>query len=608
MKIKRLTEVVGATTTSSPRVKDAIALTFWMLAICFLTINANAEYGILHSRYQSGRTWGHAQIGPFQQGSSVRLTELKPTLLPLERVYNTRIRDNNGAFTVASQLRVSDHIEIEVHGKYHNINQNVLSDSPITLHAISDLGEVGFVNVNVLTDLERFRVKFLVQREAKTVNEAKRKAQSEILNIFGIEVESMPPSESLDIAGKTEADAILLALTIILQADHSAIELERLLETIGDDIRETGVLSNETIIKEIWDYAANANLQEISRNINRVYSSLNQDIVVSDFEKYIIGFLEKYSSAPIVRTLNAEVIDETSAILHASVNPKGAETTVVFEYHTRGGEKKSVFADEGLILGHSNFSVSAHITDLLQSTLYSYRVNAFNINDTVYGRHLSFATPSTNHNRFRIGYHVGITIMDYSLSTSSDYKQLGFEKVTTKPGMGFRVGISLNYALTQSLTLFSSPALSFYDLGIEFYPTAHSSFDILNKQTMDFAPIEFPLSLRYSFLKDSGKKPYLVAGIKYVYDLHSGKGKESGGMDFLVFATRRHNAQAELGVGLKKRLKHVNLSAGIQTVFGLNNMILPGEDLSWVGFDAENYYKAIDRLRIRGLVLSIVIE
>ncbi len=566
---------------------------------------ASSPHEINH--YQRGSISGYAQIGPFLEGTTVRMTELRPTAVPLERIYNTRIRENNGAFFVSAQSRISDYVIMEVYGHYHNIMNGDESLYPITLYAISDLNQVRSVNLNVLTDLEIPRVKYLIQEEGLSIQKAKQKAQAEILTVFGMDFENMPPSEALDITGEGEANAILLAITVILQADYSALELERLLQTIGNDIRETGVLSNEKLIRDIWALAANISIEQISSNIISAYSALGIQISVPDFERHIIAFLENYSSAPTAWTLQAEVIDGKSAILHARVNPNGALTTIVFEYQTRRGEKNSVTADQGSILGITETVASAHVTDLLPAVTYHYRVKAYNINDTVYGREISFINPDDKDSQFTIGYHAGISIMEYSVSVSPDYKQLGFEKVNAKPGIGFSVGISLNYRLNKSLSLVSSPSFSFWESNVEFHPTTDHIINNIQTQKNDIFAFGLPIGLKYSLLTNRNARPYIVTGFMYVHDLHSPEGKPSSDLWFL-FRTKHNDMQAVFGLGIKRQLKFVSVSAELKAFQGIGNLILPGDDYYWHEFEPDIFYNAIDQLRSRGLMFSLIIE
>lgn len=102
-------------------------------------------------------------------------------------------------------------------------------------------------------------------------------------------------------------------------------------------------------------------------------------------------------------------------------------------------------------------------------------------------------------------------------------------------------------------------------------------------------------------------RPYVVTGLKYIYNLNSLEGKSTGD-DILLFRTKRNNIHTEFGIGMKRKLKRLYVSAELKAVMGLNNLKLPGEDYSWGGIESESYYNAIDKIRFRGLIFSLVIE
>jgi len=101
------------------------------------------------------------------------------------------------------------------------------------------------------------------------------------------------------------------------------------------------------------------------------------------------------ASAPVVVTKSANAIGTSTATLHATVNPNGAETMYWFEYSTdsfftgsslKNTDKKSAGA------GLNNFPVDANISDLSPKSTYYFRVVAQNSFGIVRGNSVSFKT------------------------------------------------------------------------------------------------------------------------------------------------------------------------------------------------------------------------
>ena len=71
-------------------------------------------------------------------------------------------------------------------------------------------------------------------------SQAKAQAEKEILKIFAVN-NTIAAFENLDISKNTEGDAILLAISAILQGTHTVAQLTELLAKISLDIKEDGI-------------------------------------------------------------------------------------------------------------------------------------------------------------------------------------------------------------------------------------------------------------------------------------------------------------------------------------------------------------------------------
>jgi formylglycine-generating enzyme required for sulfatase activity len=95
---------------------------------------------------------------------------------------------------------------------------------------------------------------------------------------------------------------------------------------------------------------------------------------------------------PTAVTGAATAITTSSATLNGTVNPRGASTTVVFEYGTTTAYGKQVAAAQSPLSGATSQAVSAQATGLSEGTLYHFRVKASNSQGTVWGSDGTFTT------------------------------------------------------------------------------------------------------------------------------------------------------------------------------------------------------------------------
>ena len=243
-----------------------------------------------NNNVQGANISGFAQKGPFLNGSSVILSELNESLTQTGLTYTSQIIDNTGAFEITGISLASNYAALRVDGYYFNEVCGEQSNSQITLNAISVISDERNININVLTHLEKARVEYLMTNNSLTIDEAKSQAQSEVLAIFNIS-ESIDSSENLDISSQTAGDAVLIAVSSILQGFRSESEYSELMANIITDIRTDGELNSSSLGSQLISQAALLNASDITNNLQSRYESLGMNISVPEFESYITNFI-----------------------------------------------------------------------------------------------------------------------------------------------------------------------------------------------------------------------------------------------------------------------------------------------------------------------------
>lgn len=227
---------------------------------------------------------GYIQKGPFVSGSSITIQELDADLEPTGVSYQTTTIDDLGTFSLGSQIG-TEHVEIIATGYYYNEVSGEISPSTLTLRSISKLSDAASCNVNILTTLQKPRLKQLVL-SGMDFTAAREQAAAEILSIFKIEGIS-DAFDSMDLTELGEKNKILLAVSAILQGDRSVGELSELVSKINLDIEYDGSLDSTTIIDSIKSTSATLSPSQIKSNLQDRFGNLGVSVEIGTFEDYI---------------------------------------------------------------------------------------------------------------------------------------------------------------------------------------------------------------------------------------------------------------------------------------------------------------------------------
>ncbi len=263
-----------------------LALAFSLLLSCSDKDENSSSSG---SGTSSNTVSGYVQKGPFIQGTVITVWELDSSLVQTGRTFIGTIDDNTGTFNARGNV-VSPYVELSAVGYYFNEVSGSLSTAPLTLQALSDLNDNSSVNVNLMTHLEKKRVEYLIDA-GSTFTTAKSQAQAEIMKIFNIENVSLGSSETLDISKSGAGNAVLLAISALLQSDKTEAELTELLSTINTDIRNDGTLDSTTTkatLVTAMEYIKTRHIANTSirTNIESRYSNLGVSATIPAFESY----------------------------------------------------------------------------------------------------------------------------------------------------------------------------------------------------------------------------------------------------------------------------------------------------------------------------------
>jgi uncharacterized protein (TIGR02145 family) len=332
---------------------------------------------------------GLIQKGPFIIGTTVLLSELNSTLGQTGKTFLTQIVKNSGSFEFDNVTLSSNYVELASNGFYFDEVKGIISISPLNLYAISDITNISTVNINILTDLEKQRVTYLVTHN-NSFTEAKKIAQTEILSIFGFNLTEFDNSEKFDISVDSENNAVLLAVSIILQGNRSVGELSELLAKIKSDIREDGLLRNDSILTVLRTSTKELVLTSIRSNLAKCYKELGIDASIPGFERYINDFLVFTGEKPTVIDKPITNLMLAHVTLNARVNANSFNTKVIFEFGTSNSYGNSMSAIPGTLTGFDTVEVHSDLQGLAENITYHCRVKAENSLGITYGDDMTF--------------------------------------------------------------------------------------------------------------------------------------------------------------------------------------------------------------------------
>lgn len=366
---------------------------FLLLVVLLFFVSCNKEKEI-KSDVPLTKISGYVQKGPFLNGTTITISELSIDLVPTGKNYPSQILDNKGTFEVKNIELTSQYVELKADGFYFNEVSNSNSAAQLTLYALSDLTNKESLNVNVLSTLEKSRVGYLISN-GKNFADAKKQAQAEILDIFEITKADMTESEELDISQSGDDNAILLAISVILQGYSSESDLSELLANISTDIREDGVLNSQTLGSNLINNARKIKPDQISKNLTARYETLGMTVNIPDFEKYIYQFISQtdflYKDLPELATNKVTDVKTTSAVCGGNIVKEGI-SAVTARGICWSTEQNPDIDDSKTADGIGVGSFTSDLLELTPNTIYYVRAYATNSAGTTYGNQESFKT------------------------------------------------------------------------------------------------------------------------------------------------------------------------------------------------------------------------
>lgn len=238
---------------------------------------------------------GVSQKGPFVKGSAVTVQGIDcKTMKFTDEVFEGEVKNNMGEFVVEKVNLSTTCAVVAVTGEYRSEMTGKKVSDKLTLRALTNLKDRTHVNVNLLTNLEYERVMHYVAEKGKTFDEAKDLAETEVLAAFGMAGDTTE-FEDLDIFGTNDADATLLAISVLMQGDADVKTLTERMDKFSDSFAESGTWNDDDTKKAIIDWIANAVAKAVMDSIRKNMENWGFANEVPDFETAVDAFATNVS-------------------------------------------------------------------------------------------------------------------------------------------------------------------------------------------------------------------------------------------------------------------------------------------------------------------------
>lgn len=192
------------------------------------------------------------------------------------------------------------------------------------------------------------------------------------------------------------------------------------------------------------------------------------------------------------------------------------------------------------------------------------------------------------------GIALGVNVADFKIIHSPvRIENDSIRYFKSKVGPGFNLGIICNYQFHKYFDLRFIPTLSFSDKNIEYEDLDHNMI----KKSLSSIYLDFPLLLRFKSQPIKDFRIYVIAGVRYDYDLASNvKARKADD----IVKLNNHDVAAEYGIGFMVYFPYFILSPEFKMSHGVINVHSNTPGLI--------YSRTIERMYSRTFTLSLNLE
>lgn len=243
----------------------------------------------------AGTISGFAQKGFLVEDSKVTAIAYGRNMQPTGETFSATITGSLGAFSINVEGANADYFELKAEGYYFNEITGQITESPICLEAFVKSSE-SKANLNLFTTLTKDRIKKLIS-SGKKYDKAKTQAQVEFLKTVNVLPGADVDFARLDVTGGSDADAVLLFETCLIQNGRSASELTAILQKAASEFKENGTISEKTAEELFQPEKSDIDFEIVYENLYKYYdeNGLSKDDLPSYWRYFYLDEDETFA-------------------------------------------------------------------------------------------------------------------------------------------------------------------------------------------------------------------------------------------------------------------------------------------------------------------------
>jgi hypothetical protein len=181
--------------------------------------------------------------------------------------------------------------------------------------------------------------------------------------------------------------------------------------------------------------------------------------------------------------------------------------------------------------------------------------------------------PKFERRMYHFGFLLAVNQMNFALKTIDDYKRFdSLVYVTTKPNMGFCIGIVSQMRIVRHLQLRFVPTLSFGDRSVEYTIKKGDSVKLVQSKKAESTFMEFPFMLKYTSRRLVNAQAFVLLGAKYTIDMASQANKKNKEFDVPI-KLNRNDVLGEVGTGFDFFLTYFKFGIELKMSYGFLDLL-----------------------------------
>ncbi|NNC51043.1 MAG: PorT family protein [Flaviramulus sp.] len=207
---------------------------------------------------------------------------------------------------------------------------------------------------------------------------------------------------------------------------------------------------------------------------------------------------------------------------------------------------------------------------------------------------------STDNNRLRWGYFLGISNYDFNFDYNEDLRD-----IYVKRSPGFNVGLIGNLRINSFIDIRLEPGLLITTRELYYSQTYFNgvpdvkSSDLIREVKSTY--IHIPLLVKISTKRINNFKPFVVGGISTALNLSSNQDNPEDNSNG-QFRTTKNSLFYELGFGIDFYLYNFKFTPSIRGLFGINDELIRDEDPN------SPWTRNITSMKTRGIFVNFTFQ